>query len=168
MTNTLTAGPGPTFRQPVLVTNPDSSCRVIFSKTVLRYQQAGTSCFRCLGSQPSSWPTRQTLFAFSSRFQQEGRPGRMPVPTVVDDFIGVGGSVCGLFLFVQNAASFDSTAVIWARKSKFQFLSGARADAFPPCSCGGWLVDGLQAPVVMLIQHFFKLCHIRFVLLEDF
>jgi hypothetical protein len=46
----------------------------------------------------------------------------------VDDFIGVGGSVCGLFLFVQTHAPLIVPPwQIRARKSKFQFLSGARA-----------------------------------------
>ena len=46
----------------------------------------------------------------------------------VDDIIGVRGNVCGLFLFVQTHAPL--TVPPWqsrARKSKFQFLSGARA-----------------------------------------
>ena len=45
-----------------------------------------------------------------------------------DGFIGIGGSVCGLFLFVQTHAPLIVPP--WqsrARKSKFQFLSGARA-----------------------------------------
>ena len=68
----------------------------------------------------------------------------------VNDFIGVRGNVCGLFLFVQTHAPL--TVPPWqsrARKSKFQFLSGARRRCFPPCTCGWWLVDGLQVPVVM-------------------
>ena len=46
----------------------------------------------------------------------------------VNDFIGIGGSVCGLFLFVQTHAPLIVPP--WqsrARKSKFHFLSGARA-----------------------------------------
>ena len=45
-----------------------------------------------------------------------------------DGFIGIRGSVCGLFLFVQTHAPLIVPP--WqsrARKSKFQFLSGARA-----------------------------------------
>ena len=58
-----------------------------------------------------------------------GKDGRVECPCqTVDDFIGVRGSVCGLFLFVQTHAPL--TVPPWqsrARKSKFQFLSGARA-----------------------------------------
>ena len=58
-----------------------------------------------------------------------GKDGRVECPCqTVDDFIGVRGSVCGLFLFVQTHAPL--IAPPWqsrARKSKFQFLSGARA-----------------------------------------
>ena len=58
-----------------------------------------------------------------------GKDGRVECPRqTVDDFIGIRGSVCGLFLFVQTHAPL--TVPPWqsrARKSKFQFLSGARA-----------------------------------------
>jgi hypothetical protein len=58
-----------------------------------------------------------------------GKDGWVECPRqTVDDFIGVRGSVCGLFLFVQTHAPLIVPP--WqsrARKSKFQFLSGARA-----------------------------------------
>ena len=58
-----------------------------------------------------------------------GKDGRVECPCqTVDDFIGVRGSVCGLFLFVQTHAPLIVPP--WqsrARKSKFQFLSDARA-----------------------------------------
>jgi len=58
-----------------------------------------------------------------------GKDGRIECPCqTVDDFIGIRGSVGGLFLFVQTHASL--IVPLWqsrARKSKFQFLSGARA-----------------------------------------
>ena len=58
-----------------------------------------------------------------------GKDGRVECPCqTVNDFIGIRGSVCGLFLFVQTHAPL--TVPPWqsrARKSKFQFLSGARA-----------------------------------------
>ena len=58
-----------------------------------------------------------------------GKDGRVERPCqTVDDFIGVGGSVCGLFLFVQtHAPLIVPPQQSRARKSKFQFLSGARA-----------------------------------------
>ena len=61
-----------------------------------------------------------------------GKDGRVECPCqTVNDFIGIGGSVCGLFLFVQTHAPLIIPP--WhslARKSKFQFLSGARARKF--------------------------------------
>jgi len=61
-----------------------------------------------------------------------GKDRRVECPCqTVDDFIGIGGSVCGLFLFVQTHAPLIVPP--WqsrARKSKFQFLSGARARKF--------------------------------------
>jgi len=58
-----------------------------------------------------------------------GKDGRVERPCqTVDDIIGVRGNVCGLFLFVQTHAPLIVPP--WqsrARKSKFQFLSGARA-----------------------------------------
>ena len=58
-----------------------------------------------------------------------GKDGWIEYPRqTVDDFIGVGGSVCGLFLFVQTHAPLIVPPwQIRARKSKFQFLSGAGA-----------------------------------------
>ena len=61
-----------------------------------------------------------------------GKDGRVECPCqTVNDFIGVRGSICGLFLFVQTHAPLIVPP--WqsrARKSKFQFLSGARARKF--------------------------------------
>ena len=58
-----------------------------------------------------------------------GKDGRVECPRqTVNDFIGIGESICGLFLFVQTHTPL--TVPPWqsrARKSKFQFLSGARA-----------------------------------------
>ena len=61
-----------------------------------------------------------------------GKDGRVECPCqTVNDFIGIRGSVCRLFLFVQTHAPLIIPP--WqsrARKSKFQFLSGARARKF--------------------------------------
>ena len=58
-----------------------------------------------------------------------GKDGRVECPCqTFDGFIGIGGSVCGLFLFVQtHAPLIVPPQQSRARKSKFQFLSGARA-----------------------------------------
>ena len=84
-----------------------------------------------------------------------GKDGRVECPCqTVDDFIGIGGSVCGLFLFVQTHAPL--TVPPWqsrARKSKSNFYQAQGRGCFPPCTCGWWLVDGLQVPVVMRLFH---------------
>ena len=64
-----------------------------------------------------------------------GKNGRVECPRqTVDDFIGIRGSVCGLFLFVQTHAPLIVPP--WqsrARKSKFQFhIRRKGADAFRP------------------------------------
>ena len=69
-----------------------------------------------------------------------GKDGRVECPCqTVDDFIGVRGSVCGLFLFVQTHAPL--TVPPWqsrARKSKFQFhVRRKGADAFRPALAAG-------------------------------
>ena len=80
-----------------------------------------------------------------------GKDGWVECPCqTVDDFIGVGGSVCGLFLFVQTHAPLIVPP--WqsrARKSKLHFYQAQGRGSFLPCTCGWWLVDGLQVPVVM-------------------
>ena len=80
-----------------------------------------------------------------------GKDGRVERPCqTVDDFIGVRGSVCGLFLFVQtHAPLIVPPQQSRARKSKFHFYQAQGRGCFPPCTCGWWLVDGLQVPVVM-------------------
>ena len=103
-----------------------------------------------------------------------GKDGRVECPRqTVNDFIGIRGSVCGLFLFVQTHAPLIVPP--WqsrARKSKFQFLSGARARKFSTLhllSVDLWMAyKCLSLCDFFIVQHFFKLCHIRFVLLEDF
>ena len=103
-----------------------------------------------------------------------GKDGRVECPRqTVDDFVGVGGSVCGLFLFVQTHAPLIVPP--WqsrARKSKFQFhIRRKGVDAFRPAlAAGGSLMayKCLSLCDFFIVQQFLKLCHIRFVLLEDF
>ena len=58
-----------------------------------------------------------------------GKDGRVECPCqTFDGFIGVRGNICGLFLFVQtHAPLIVPPQQSRARKSKFHFLSGARA-----------------------------------------
>ena len=83
-----------------------------------------------------------------------GKDGRVECPCqTVDDFIGIRGSVCGLFC--SNARSFDCPTVAKpGEKIKVPISYQAQGrGCFPPCSCGWWLVDGLQVPVVMRLFH---------------
>ena len=92
-----------------------------------------------------------------------GKDGWVECPRqTVDGFIGVGGSVCGLFLFVQTHAPLIVPPFFIRRKG---------ADAFRPAlAAGGSLMayKCLSLCDFFIVQQFFKLCHIRFVLLEDF
>ena len=103
-----------------------------------------------------------------------GKDGRVECPCqTVDDFIGVRGRVCGLFLFVQTHAPLIVPP--WqsrARKSKLQFhIRRKGADVFRPALAAGGSLMAYKCLLLcdfFIIQHFFKLCHIRLVLLEDF
>ena len=103
-----------------------------------------------------------------------GKDGRIECPCqTVDDFIGIRGSVCGLFLFVQtHAPLIVPTVANSGEKIKVPiFIRRKGADAFRPAlAAGGSLMayKCLSLCDFFLVQHFFKLCHIRFVLLEDF
>ena len=80
-----------------------------------------------------------------------GKDGRVECPRqAVNDFIGIRGSVCGLFLFVQTHAPLIVPP--WqsrARKSKFQFhIRRKGADAFRPALAAG---DSLMAHRCLLL-----------------
>ena len=95
-----------------------------------------------------------------------GKDRRVECPCqTFDGFIGIRGSVCGLFLFVQTHAPLIVPP--WqsrARKSKFQFhVRRKGADAFRPAlAAGGSLMayKCLSLCDFFIVQHFFKLCHI--------
>ena len=83
------------------------------------------------------------------------KDGRVECPCqTVDDFIGVRGNVCGLFLFVQTHAPLIIPP--WqsrARKSKFQFhIRRKGADAFRPALAAG---GSLMAYRCLLLCGFF-------------
>ena len=105
------------------------SCRVIFRKLFYGYPAVGNALFLFTGGVMSllRLPRSKLPLTFLAVPAGEDRRVECPCQTV-NDFIGVGGSVCGLFLFVQMHAPLIVPP--WqsrARKSKFQFLSGARA-----------------------------------------
>ena len=77
------------------------------------------------------------------------------------------------FSFCSNARSFDRPTVAKpGEKIKVPiFIRRKGADAFRPAlAAGGSLMAYKCLPLCdfFIVQHFFKLCHIRFVLLEDF
>ena len=77
------------------------------------------------------------------------------------------------FSFCSNARSFDHPTVAKSgEKIKVSiFIRRKGADAFRPAlAAGGSLMayKCLSLCDFFIVQHFFKLCHIRFVLLEDF
>ena len=80
-----------------------------------------------------------------------GKDGRVECSCqTVNDFIRVRRSVCGLFLFVQtHAPLIVPPQQCRARKSKFHFYQAQGRRSFLPRTCGWWLVDVLQVPVVM-------------------
>ena len=133
----------------VLVTNPDRQLPCHFSKTVLRipstrthpekstydsdmYNRAfpvGNALFFFAGDMMSLFRLPRGKLSLAFLAVPAGKDGRVERPCqTFDGFIGIGGSVCGLFLFVQTHAPLIVPPwQIRARKSKFQFLSGARA-----------------------------------------
>ena len=85
-----------------------------------------------------------------------GKDSRVECPCqTVNDFIGIRGSICGLFLFVQtHAPLIVPLRQGRAGKSGFHVIHQAQGrGSFLSCTCGWWLVDGLQVPVVMRFFH---------------
>ena len=134
----------------------------------------GNALFLFAGGMMSLFRLPRSKFSLAFLAVPAGKDGRVERPCqTVDDIIGVRGNVCGLFLFVQTHAPLIVPP--WqsrARKSKFQiFIRRKGADAFRPAlAAGGSLMayKCLSLCDFFLVQHFFKLCHIRLVLLEDF
>ena len=131
----------------VLVTNPDRQLPCHFSKTVLRIPSTRTHPEKSTYDSDMynrAFPVGNALFFFAGEMSlfrlprgkfslpffavPAGKDGRIECPCqTVNDFIGVRESVCGLFLFVQtHAPLIVPPQQSRARKSKFQFLSGAR------------------------------------------
>lgn len=81
-----------------------------------------------------------------------GKDGRVECPCqTVDDFIGIRGKCLWTFSFCSNARSFDCpTMAKPGKKIKVPISCQAQGrGCFPPCTCGWWLIDGLQVPAVM-------------------
>ena len=100
-----------------------------------------------------------------------GKDGRVECPCqTVDDFIGVRGSVCGLFLFVQKHAPL--TVPPWqsrARKSKFQFhVRRKGADAFRPALAAGDLLMAYRCLLLCGLFFFRGFCKSLFHIGFDF
>ena len=139
----------------VLVTNPDRQLPCHFSKTVLRIpSKRELPVFLCQRYEPVPPATRQTPADLPHCSSRQGWPGRMPVPDV--RWLHRGKGKClWTFSFCSNARSFDRpTAAKPGKKIKVPISYQAQGrGSFPPCTCGWWLVDGLQVPVVMRFFH---------------
>ena len=156
--------------------HPDAPCQKPQTRMICTTGRSpsGTLCFSLLGSMMSLFRLPCSKFSLPFLAVPTGKDGRVECPCqTVNDFIGVRESVCGLFLFVQTHAPLIVPP--WqsrARKSKFQFhIRRKGADSFRPAlAAGGSLMayKCLSLCDFFIVQHFFILCHIRFVLLEDF
>ena len=110
--------------------HPDAPCQKPQTRMICTTGRSpsGTLCFSLLGSMMSLFRLPCSKFSLPFLAVPTGKDGRVECPRqTVDDFIGIGGSVCGLFLFVQTHAPLMVPP--WqsrARKSKFQFLARAR------------------------------------------
>ena len=111
----------------------------------------GNALFLFIGGMMSLFRLPRSKFSLAFLAVPTGKDSRVECPCqTVDDFIGIRGNVCGLFLFVQtHAPLIVPPQQSRARKSKFHFYQAQGRGCFPPCTCGWWLVDGLQVPVVM-------------------
>ena len=128
--------------------------------------------FLFLQDEPVPPATRQTPAALPRCSSRQGSPGRMPAPDVRWLHRDT-GKYLWIFSFCSNARSFDRpTAAKAGGKIKVPILIRRKgADAFRPAlAAGGSLMayKCLSLCDFFIVQHFFKLCHIRFVLLEDF
>ena len=157
----------------VLVTNPDRQLPCHFSKTVLRIPSKWElPVFRCLHDELVLPATRQTPFGLPRCSSRQGWPGRTSLPDV-RWLHRDRGKCLWTFSFCSNARSFDRPTVANSgEKIKVPiFIRRKGADAFRPAlAAGGSLMayKCLSLCDFFIVQHFFKLCHIRFVLLEDF
>ena len=100
-----------------------------------------------------------------------GKDGRIECPCqTVDDFIGVRGNVCGLFLFVQTHAPLIVPP--WqsrARKSKFQFFIRRKdADAFRPALAAGGSLMAYRCLLLCGLFFFKGFCKSLFQIGFDF
>ena len=68
----------------------------------------GNALFFFAGDMMSLFCLPRSKFSLAFLAVPAGKDGRVECPCqTVDDFIGIGGSVCGLFLFVQTHAPLD-------------------------------------------------------------
>ena len=100
-----------------------------------------------------------------------GKDGRIECPCqTVDDFIGVRGNVCGLFLFVQTHVPLIVPP--WqsrARKSKFQFFIRRKdADAFRPALAAGGSLMAYRCLLLCGLFFFKGFCKSLFQIGFDF
>ena len=128
----------------------------------------GNALFLFAGSVMSLFRLPRGKFSLAFLAVPAGKDSRVECPRqTVDNFIGIRGNVCGLFLFVQTHAPLIVPP--WqsrARKSKFQFhIRRKGADVFRPAHAAGGSLIAYKCLLLcdfFIVQHFFKLCHMRY------
>ena len=138
--------------------HPDAPCQKPQTRMICTTGRSpsGTLCFSLLGSMMSLFRLPCSKFSLPFLAVPTGKDGRVECPCqTVNDFIGIRGSICGLFLFVQtHAPLIVPLRQGRAGKSGFHVIHQAQGrGSFLSCTCGWWLGDGLQVPVVMRFFH---------------
>ena len=131
----------------------------------------GNALFLFAGSVMSLFrlPCGKLLLAFLA--VPTGKDGRVERPCqTVNDFIGIRGSICGLFLFVQTHAPLIVPP--WqsrARKSKFQFhVRRKGADVFRPALAAGGSLMAYRCLLLCGLFFFKGFCKSLFQIGFDF
>ena len=131
----------------------------------------GNALFFFAGGMMSLFRLPCSKFSLAFLAVPAGKDGRVECPCqTVDDFIGVGGSVCGLFLFVQTHAPLIVPP--WqsrARKSKFQFhIRRKGADSFRPALAAGGSLMAYRCLLLCGLFFFKGFCKSLFQIGFDF
>ena len=131
----------------------------------------GNALFLFAGSVMSLFRLPRNKFSLAFLTVPTGKDGRVERPCqTVNDFIGIGGSVCGLFLFVQTHAPLIVPP--WqsrARKSKFQFYIRRKgADVFRPALAAGGSLMAYRCLLLCGLFFFKGFCKSLFQIGFDF
>ena len=131
----------------------------------------GNALFLFAGGMMSLFRLPCSKFSLPFLAVPAGKNGRIECPCqTVNDFIGVRGSICGLFLFVQTHAPLIVPP--WqsrARKSKFQFhIRRKGADSFRPALAAGGSLMAYRCLLLCGLFFFKGFCKSLFQIGFDF